>query len=351
MSQVKFEMHTDQQHLIELVAEGDFVERDECDDIVQDELKENAYDGVDELKEEENADRPDANAEHDDSNSLTTGVHEVNSQTQSDLLLIGAGLMRSGTSSLKSALEYLYKKRCYHMRELVFNLRESHILMWLWAIQRDREKKEIPREFWTHIYKDFVAAVDYPTVGFYKHLLQIYPNAKVVLTVRDPEEWVRSCRATTLLEIMYRKPTLGQRIVYRLTGVTKLPELHRQMFRQTLGENFDTATDEQLKNAYIGWNEEVIRSVPAGRLLIFKSTEGWKPLCEFLGLPIPPSELPYPHLNERDVMVQAINRFHLPCRWIDRFFCFSRYLLLPFLFAFIFVRYADEICNRISSMI
>lgn len=108
-----------------------------------------------------------------------TSIYEVDSQMDFGLQVIGVGLMRSGTTSLKFALEYLYKKRCYHMRELVLNIREPHIKLWLWAIKQDREKKEIPKQFWSYIYNDFVAAVDYPTAGFYKHLSKIYPNAKV----------------------------------------------------------------------------------------------------------------------------------------------------------------------------
>ncbi|CAH8666946.1 unnamed protein product [Schistosoma rodhaini] len=289
---------------------------------------------------------------------ILTGDHEhliniygVDSQMNFGLQVIGAGLMRSGTTSLKFALEYLYKKQCYHMRELVLNIREPHIKLWLWAIEQDREKKEIPREFWSHIYNGFVAAVDYPTAGFYEHLSKIYPHAKIILTIRDPDDWVKSCRATTLSETLYRKPSLGDRIMNRLVGLQSLYKLHYRMFQQTLGRCFYKATDEQLKNVYTDWNEEVIKSIPSDRLLVFDSSQGWKPLCEFLGFPIPPSDIPYPHLNERSTMIQSINKLQRPGRWINRFLCICRYLLIPMFTGIICMRYGEVIYEMVLSMI
>ncbi|CAH8639027.1 unnamed protein product [Schistosoma guineensis] len=280
-----------------------------------------------------------------------TSIYKVDSQLDFGLQVIGAGLMRSGTTSLKFALEYLYKKQCYHMRELVLNIREPHIKLWLWVIKQDREKKEIPKQFWSYIYNDFVAAVDYPTAGFYKHLSKIYPNAKIILTIRDPDDWVKSCRATTLSETLYTKPSLGNRIIHKLTGLQSLYKLHYRMFQQTLGRCFYKRTDEQLKNIYTNWNEEVIKSIPSDRLLVFDSSQGWKPLCEFLGFPIPPSDIPYPHLNERSIMIQAIDRLQLPGRWIDRFLCICRYLLIPMFTGIIYLRYSEAIYETVLSMI
>ncbi|VDP95421.1 unnamed protein product [Trichobilharzia regenti] len=348
MDKEKREMNPDMKYLTGSVVEGSVLQGDKVCSNVEGEL--NSSDESTDVEEPEDGTNtaylPTSGQPNSDNRTASTDVKE--SEVNSDLLVIGAGLMRSGTTSLKSALEYLYKKQCYHMREIVFNLREPHIKSWLWAIEQDRQKKTIPKEFWTHLYRDFSTAVDYPTAGFYKHLSQVYPNAKVILTVRDPDEWVRSCRATTLSEIILQKPTIGQRIIHRLYRVHGLHELHHQMFRQTLGEDFYTASDEHLRNAYISWNEEVVKSIPAERLLVFDSTQGWKPLCEFLGLPVPSSNIAYPHLNERDVMIQAISESNRPCQWVDRFLTFILYLLLPVFFAFMCMYYASGIYERIS---
>ncbi|CAH8584000.1 unnamed protein product [Schistosoma turkestanicum] len=176
-------------------------------------------------------------------------------------------------------------------------------------------------------------------------------NFQIILTVRDPDEWVASCRATTLSETLYQKPSLGQRIVDRLFGLQNLYKLHYQMFRQTLGRDFYKVTDEQLKSIYTSWNDEVIKSIPSDRLLVFESSQGWKALCDFLCLPVPPADVPYPHLNERGIMIQAIDELQRPGKRIDRILCICRYLLIPMFTGIVYACCSETIYKTVSSII
>ncbi|TGZ69152.1 hypothetical protein CRM22_003884 [Opisthorchis felineus] len=227
------------------------------------------------------------------------------SSEKSNLLVIGVGLMRTGTTSLKKALETLYDRPCYHMSDVFGCHKEAHIKAWLWAFdQTVISAGHIPREFWDAIYGNCCAAVDYPTCVFYKQLMEVYPEAKLILTARTPRDWLKSCRATMLSADMLKKPTFGDRLTYWRRGILHLPELHHTMFARTLGSEYRTMTDGELITSYSNWINDVERSVDRSRLLIFHPEAGWGPLCNFLNLPQP--DITYPHLNKRDFMVGVL---------------------------------------------
>ena len=96
---------------------------------------------------------------------------------------------------------------------------------------------------------------------------------------------------------MLEQPTRGRQLMQYLNGTSSLLALHDVMFAQTLGTNYASASDEELEAAFHQWNESVRASLPPDRILVFDPSEGWGPLCTFLGVPLP--RIPFPHINRR----------------------------------------------------
>ena len=191
------------------------------------------------------------------------------------LKVIGAGLGRTGTVSLKLALEHLGFGPCYHAMEIVASGRRS-IPLWDAAIDGHPD--------WDAIFEGYVSTTDYPGCCYWRELLVHFPDAKVILSVRDPESWFESISAT-----LFSPEHLNS---VRGTPMEKLNEL----FRKDLGEHIG---DRDFMVDYFNrWNQAVIESVPADRLLVFSAGDGWDPLCDFLGAPVPSA--PYPRANSRE---------------------------------------------------
>lgn len=104
---------------------------------------------------------------------------------------------------------------------------------------------------------------------------------------------------------MLRAPSLGRQLVHSQCRTSSLLKLHDVMFTRTLGVNYAKAADEELEMAFHCWNARVKASLPPEKLLIFNSTDGWAPLCAFLGVPKP--NVAYPHTNRREVMREVLN--------------------------------------------
>jgi hypothetical protein len=202
--------------------------------------------------------------------------------------LIGAGLPRTGTLSLKVALEVLGIGPCYHMVNVLGNL--DLVPPWRQALDGDGQ--------WEEIFQGFEATVDWPGSYFYRELIDVYPNAKVLLTVRDGHVWTRSMRET-IWGVLY-----GDNVARHLSdaradvddGWRGYVELMTEMWRRSDLIAGEHTTDEQMSNAMGRYHEAVQRTVPSDRLLVWSVEEGWGPLCEFLDLPVP--EMPFPHLND-----------------------------------------------------
>jgi hypothetical protein len=201
------------------------------------------------------------------------------------LKIIGAGLGRTGTLSLKVALEQLGFARCYHMTEVLTH--PQHVPFW------DAAARGEPVA-WEKLFQGYQATVDWPGCNFYQEYLKLYPEAKVILTVRDPERWYDSARQT----IYYvRRAFPGWLTPY-------LPRMRRfQVMIDRL--IWDGCFDGQFEDrahaieVFRRHNEEVQRFVPPERLLVFEVSEGWGPLCSFLGVPVPEGR-PFPHLNDAE---------------------------------------------------
>ena len=190
------------------------------------------------------------------------------------LKVVGAGLGRTGTASLKVALEQLLGGRCYHMSECFGN--PAHPPLWLAAARG--------RPDWEAIFKGYVATVDYPACGFWRQLADHYPEAKVLLTVRDPDKWFESTRETILSD-----------------GIRELTTLtpDQAFFQETVYKDYAGHFGDRafVTDYFRRHNEAVIAAIPGDRLLVYEVGQGWEPLCAFLGLPAPST--PFPHVNTR----------------------------------------------------
>jgi len=196
------------------------------------------------------------------------------------LQIIGAGFGRTGTSSLKMALEQIGLAPCYHMLEVA--ARPEHSALWLAA-----DRGELVD--WGKIFAAYSAAVDWPACVFWRELLVEYPEARVILTVRDPATWYASFRDTILARLESLPPIVSPaiRALYDVSNRLILERTFR-----------GTAADEQRAIAALeAHNAAVIATVEPHRLLVYDVADGWKPLCAFLGVPVPANE--FPHLNPR----------------------------------------------------
>jgi hypothetical protein len=218
------------------------------------------------------------------------------SQLRGDgLKLIGAGFGRTGTRSLKEALEILGFGPCYHMVE-VFEHPE-HVPSWNAAIRGE------PVD-WKKLFQDYQATVDWPGCTFYQQLMVEYPDAKVLLSVRDPEKWYESV-SSTIYEVSRRSrssfaPLLMLLVRFMRPGIAEMiPMINRLIWDGTFQHRFEDK--EYALSVFNQHNEEVRNYVPSEKLLVYSVKEGWEPLCTFLGVPVP--DVPFPHLNDRENFV------------------------------------------------
>ncbi len=194
------------------------------------------------------------------------------------LKVIGAGYPRTGTASLKVALEQLGLGRCYHMIDLV--ARASDWPRWTEALDGCQVDFE-------DILRDYAAITDTPGCLLVRALMSAYPNAKVVLTVRDGERWFRSTQQTIL-----------SADATALFGGA-LPDFNTLMRRMGFHPEDPATHDRETMIARLNaHNEDVQASVDPRRLLVYDVSQGWAPLCEFIGVPIP--EAPFPRINTTD---------------------------------------------------
>lgn len=192
------------------------------------------------------------------------------------LRVIGAGLGRTGTHSLKLALERLLGAPCYHMLEVL--QQPEHISTWQRAAAG-----ETPR--WEELLTHYRATVDWPAAAFWKELSEEYPEALVLLSVREVDQWWKSADRT-IFAISRREPPPDPVFSAQL-------EMAKSVLRTRFTEGWG---DERIaKQAYLRHNDEVRRSVARDRLLEWHPGDGWEPICERLGVAVPKE--PFPHVN------------------------------------------------------
>lgn len=206
------------------------------------------------------------------------------------LKVVGAGFGRTGTLSLKNALEKLGFGPCYHMLEVIE--RPDHIDMWHRLVFEGSID-------WDLLFKDFESAVDWPAAYYWHELADHYPDAKVLLSLRDPESWYKSMSDTIFQGLKVAGPE----------GVSNPRQRQGEMARKLIVEDtFGGRIDDKAHaiEVYNRHNEAVRRAIPPERLLVFDAKAGWEPLCRFLGVPIP--QEPYPHLNDTASMLERMKQ-------------------------------------------
>lgn len=190
------------------------------------------------------------------------------------LKIIGAGMGRTGTASLKVALEALGIGPCYHMSDVLKN--PASIQGWIDAAEGNPD--------WDAIFNGYAATVDNPGCNYWSELAAHYPDAKVILTTRDAHKWFESTNETIhsaqFARFMKNSP-FGKMIQKTLWDKME----NRMQDREYMVEFFNRRT------------AQIIASIPAERLLVYQLSDGWDPLCEFLEVPVPDME--FPRINSR----------------------------------------------------
>ncbi len=198
--------------------------------------------------------------------------------TDDKMVLVGAAFPRTGTMSVKSALEHLGIGRCYHMHEVFLN--PEHIE--IWNATCDGKMPD-----WKSLFSGYAATLDAPACLYWRELAQCFPSAKVLLLRRDPESWYESMLSTTHQVVMGPK------------GETEpaLAMVKRVFFERYFKGRFE---DKDYAIArYRQYCDEVRGSISKERLLDYEVSQGWGPLCEFLGYSVP--DEPFPRRNTRDM--------------------------------------------------
>jgi hypothetical protein len=191
------------------------------------------------------------------------------------LSVLGVGLGRTGTLSLKLALEQLGFGPCYHMVEVFKD--PAAPAFWSGAAE-DRAAAD-----WDRIFQGYRASVDWPAATFWREIAAAYPQAKLVLTLRDEEAWFASTQATIFQ-----------------TSYENAPDAFHQMLEKVIGRLFDQQIHdkERVLEFYRRHNQTVQQVIPPDRLLVYNVAQGWDPLCRFLGVDAP--DAPFPKVNSRD---------------------------------------------------
>jgi hypothetical protein len=196
------------------------------------------------------------------------------------LTLIGAGLGRTGTLSLKRALERIGYGPCYHMIEI------------LTAPERARpwiEGTPTGAYDWDAIFHGYRATVDWPAAAFWRELASRYPDAKVLLSRRDADRWYDSVMNTIYPAMTQGPPESAPKVLHAFHEMTRALIAER-----TFGGRLEDRA--HATRAFEEHNQAVIDAIPPSRLLVYQPGDGWEPLCRFLDVPVPDED--FPHLND-----------------------------------------------------
>jgi len=193
-----------------------------------------------------------------------------------EIAVVGAGVGRTGTHSLKIALEQLLGGPCHHMVEILND--PEQVPAWIDAI----EGRPVD---WSAMLARYRSIVDWPGGSFWPELSAAFPDALVLLSVRDPESWYRSASNTIFLTFEH----MPEEVAPWFNAVRKL-------FHDRFSDDLTNPT--AMMDAFVRHNDAVRAGVPAARLLEWTPGDGWEPICERLGLPVPAE--PFPVTNTTD---------------------------------------------------
>ncbi|MFC7585126.1 sulfotransferase family protein [Nonomuraea antimicrobica] len=186
---------------------------------------------------------------------------------------------------MKAALERLGFGPCHHMQEI--GAHPEQIELWRPAMDGTAD--------WDAVLRGYRAAVDWPSAHFWRPLALAYPNAKIILTVRDPHAWYASLRDTVFA--LLSDPGAAPRELQPV--ITGLRPLLARVWRDTFGTSLDEPMpgESHAVEVFLRHTADVTGALPADRILTYEAGQGWEPLCDFLGVPVP--DEPYPRLNDR----------------------------------------------------
>jgi len=205
--------------------------------------------------------------------------------------IIGAGFGRTGTASMKAALEHLGFGPCYHMFDVLPSPQRTED----WRRVVDGEDRD-----WERIFAGFGSTVDWPGCTYWRELADTFPDAKILLTTRDPQRWYDSVYKTIY---GYYTANVDPAMPEELSAKFK-PVVGKLIWEGTFGGRFEDR--DHAIEVFERHNAEVRRSVPADRLLEYEVGSGWRPLCEFLGVDVPDEE--FPHVNDTGSMPDLVGR-------------------------------------------
>ena len=205
--------------------------------------------------------------------------------------VIGAGLPRTATLTQKIALEMLGFGPCYHMVNVLAD--SSLVAVWADALAA--------RADWAKVFDGFAASVDYPGAFFHEELLAAFPDAKVLLSVRDGRAWARSMR-DTIWGVLHDNASLAHHLAVAQGFIDPAMRAYTELMTDMIGRAglFGPMPERYDEDALIAGmerhNAAVRARVPAGQLLEWSPEDGWEPLCAFLE--VPPPAAPLPRVND-----------------------------------------------------
>jgi len=212
------------------------------------------------------------------------------------LKIIGAGFGRTGTDSIRAALNVLGFP-CYHMREVMKKGR-SHVAFW----EEVAAAPAAAQHDWERVFADYVAAVDFPASCVWPQLMEAYPGAKVLLSLHPggPDAWYDST-----FETIYGvgRGWRGRVLRFVLPTLGRLQAMARRLIWERYMEGTMDDREEAIQR-YLRNVREVNSTVPVDRLLVYRVDQGWEPLCGLLGVPVPDVE--FPHVNDRREMKRRL---------------------------------------------
>lgn len=213
--------------------------------------------------------------------------------------VIVAGVSKTGTDSMRHALNILGFGKCYHMFDLMTNRKHLDFFQEIW--------KSGTTDFET-LFDGYQSVCDVPAYCHFQAITAAYPDAKVILTVRDFDDWYSSVSETVFIDfpkIVYKICLLLGRISSRIEYFNR-GNVYRQ---EVIFDGFFQGKwkdPEEAKLIVKRWNEYIVNTIPSDKLLIHSFDHGWEPLCRFLGKPVP--EIPYPHSNARKDFYKTLDK-------------------------------------------
>ena len=202
--------------------------------------------------------------------------------------VIGAGFGRTGTLSLKSALERLGFGPCHHMVELIDNAEQIA----RWRRLADGETPE-----WDAVFRGYRSTADWPSVRFWRETTDHFPQAKVILTVRDPRRWYESVAQT--IHRAEAGPAPADPVMAQMRQV-----VHDLLWVGEFDGRFEDR--DHAIEVFTEHNDAVRREISPDRLLVFEVAQGWEPLCAFLSVPVP--DEPFPRTNDRQEFADRVRQ-------------------------------------------